>query len=92
MALNQKAYTSKTRKQKTDTFRQLQLKESSNIHSAYYNEHTGTLKVAFHRGPVYNYEGVDKRAVGNWQRSGSVGQYFNRHFKNNKKYPYTRVR
>ena len=63
-----------------------ELKDSSIIQSASYNEMTNQLIVRFHAGgkytSTYGYEGISPDLITAWRKSESVGSFFVEHIKN----------
>ncbi len=54
----------------------LNLKKSSNIASAMYNQQKKLLMVVFHSGGEYAYFGVEAHTIESWLLADSVGSFF----------------
>ena len=61
--------------------KQLQIKESSNIHSMFYDSKTKQLIIKFHSGGVYQYEEVSSDVIELMLMSSSIGKAFHIHIK-----------
>lgn len=54
---------------------------SSNVHSVGYDPRTETLRVQYHGGTTYEYEGVTQHKHDSLMGSESVGGFLNKHVK-----------
>lgn len=75
-----------------------ELKDSSIVRSAHYDEVSNELRVTFHdnhdknkEGETYLYEGVSPDLVDAWKTSKSVGSFFVEYIKDDKSLKCTRV-
>lgn len=60
----------------SSTFNKLNIKESSYIREAHYNNNTLELQVSFKTGEVYSYEDVPQKTTKEFEQSESSGSYF----------------
>jgi hypothetical protein len=63
---------------------------SSNLQSVGYDASTQTLRIAFHKGGVYDYSGVPKSVYDGLMGASSKGSYHASYIKNS--YPYKKIR
>lgn len=62
---------------------------SSNIAQIGYDSSTGTVRVVFNDGSVYEYYNVEKHVFDDFLTASSVGKYLHQHLKG--KYQYSRI-
>lgn len=65
---------------------------SSNIKSVGYDEKTHILEIEFVSGGIYQYQNVSKELYERFLRARSKGSFFYTYIKDNKNYPYTRMK
>lgn len=62
---------------------------STNLKEIGHDPSTGTMRVAFYSGGIYDYDGVSAEAHADFLASPSKGKHFTKHIRG--AYPYTKV-
>ena len=66
---------------------QIELRASSNVEGAHYDEARSVVRVTFKGGSQYDYFGVTSETVNLWEGAKSVGSFLNSVLKDETEYP-----